>query len=565
MRHGMSLILCVLLGCLVLVSCGKDHGSPTGPDDGTYVLKGMIFMVMRPLTNEPIHITGNGVDRTVLSDDKGVFTVFGLEAGTYTVRAENKNYYFYPDSLEVTVPGSEGRDLEFASVPFDFKENFSTFHDVVVCGRITTEDGNPVANTRIGYAEIRNTTTNQQGYYTFIVPIEPDSTLTVIPSRKGYAYRFSPDSLIVGSDQPVVIADFTASYSGPPLHSISGKWVNHSIVKIPRLSFSAKQGSETIYAMSDSLGRFRFDGLIDGTYIITGPDFFSWQPEQVIVELKGSDARTPDFVTPSFIGQNNFVIRMRVVDRDGNGIPDVSFNYRNTDRNGSILISESIKKSESKKTVTFTPRKDWYTFTPASAKVTLEWKEKWAAPDTVTIPDFIGTGYPVLSVADYFPVRTGASWTYEQTRTGEPSREYTVGISGKISTGGIDYFHTGDPGAAGFSDFRIEGNSVRTSWQGKDAEFLRFGVNPETTWEIGRTSGNYLLNGKFLGMEAVTVPAGTWPDCAKFEVRTTYGETSYYSYTLWFAKGVGMVRSEYVLVNYGETKEAVTLALKSHS
>ena len=316
-----------------------------------------------------------------------------------------------------------------------------------------------------------------------------------------------------------------------------------------------------ITVTSDSLGWFHFDGLLDGTYIITGMDVFSWKPEKATIELKGSDARTPDFIATSYIGPMNYVIAGRAVDKDGNGIADVSIYWQKTDRNGSFQIYKSITKSESGRTYTFTPQKEWYTFTPESAKVTLEWKEKYSSPDTVTIPDFIGSGYPIYFAADYFPLRTGASWTYERAKTGETTREYTVSISGKTASGGVDYFHSAVPGPAELSDFRLEDNSVRTSWRNQDTEFLRFGAVPNTRWEIGLTSRSYPITGTFMGVETVTVPAGTYADCAKFEIRTTYGESTYELYTLWFAKDTGMVRSEYALVNYGGTKDAVTLAL----
>ena len=153
-----NIMLCGLLGCLALITCGKESGNPSGPDEGKYVLKGTVCNIITPLPNETIRVTGNGVNRTALTDINGAFSLSGLEAGAYTVRAEDKNYTFFPDSLEVTFPGSETRILEIVAFDPSLLASFMQFNGITICGRIATADGKPVANVRI-----KDTTTNQWG------------------------------------------------------------------------------------------------------------------------------------------------------------------------------------------------------------------------------------------------------------------------------------------------------------------------------------------------------------------------------------------------------------------
>jgi hypothetical protein len=86
-------------------------------------------------------------------------------------------------------------------------------------------------------------------------------------------------------------------------------------------------------------------------------------------------------------------------------------------------------------------------------------------------------------------------------------------------------------------------------------ELLRFGEFPGTTWEAGKLFDYKTVCVVFLGLETVTVPAGTFIDCMKFQIKC--GDLSHECCTIWLAKGVGIVKSEHVIVNYGELIERI--------
>ncbi len=77
-----------------------------------------------------------------------------------------------------------------------------------------------------------------------------------------------------------------------------------------------------------------------------------------------------------------------------------------------------------------------------------------------------------------------------------------------------------------------------------------------------RLSGTFFLPLPPPGETVSSFPLSGFPDCLKFSVRKEYGSTTHETYTLWFAKDVGTVRSEKVTVNYGEERERVVDALR---
>jgi len=118
-------------------------------------------------------------------------------------------------------------------------------------------------------------------------------------------------------------------------------------------------------------------------------------------------------------------------------------------------------------------------------------------------------------------------------------------------------------GPAGVGAYRVDGTGVYGVVDNRRMEVFRFCVVPGTSWEIPRATSLGAYRATFRGMEDVSVTAGTYKDCMKYELRTG-GSQTYELWTVWFAKGVGMVRQEHTLVNYGEVIERVIDELKRH-
>ncbi len=177
----------------------------------------------------------------------------------------------------------------------------------------------------------------------------------------------------------------------------------------------------------------------------------------------------------------------------------------------------------------------------------------------------------LISAADYFPLVLNAFWT--RTLTNDPDGGigpdiYMDTVTMSSSFEGNSYYII-DSSKMNQQWFRIGENIVYsvisrysfdkpamqsavtegvTKWE---AEYLVFGVKSGTTWKIG-CDDSYEITGIYRGLEDITVPAGTFEDCAKFEIVDKILENGAEmgvstSTILWLGKGVGVVREEFIV------------------
>ncbi|MHB9031075.1 MAG: carboxypeptidase-like regulatory domain-containing protein [Candidatus Latescibacterota bacterium] len=232
-----------------------------------------------------------------------------------------------------------------------------------------------------------------------------------------------------------------------------------------------------------------------------------------------------------------------------------------------------------------------YTFVPLEVPVTVSGKD-------VVVQTFVGTtsgGVPGGNTGSagshtFFPLKLGAAWTYDSQDSEDSSYNYTYTdkVVGTIALGGKTYwmYETTYPGeSVSYSDttlFRVENNVLYGFWSmedmlmkaaskaaklasvtkalvstfGSEMTLLKFGQSAGHAWTIydsGVYAGSSLkVTGKYIGTESVTVPAGSFSNCAKFEVAivmtgkdpsTNITVTSTDTSTQWLAAGVGIVKS----------------------
>ena len=166
-----------------------------------------------------------------------------------------------------------------------------------------------------------------------------------------------------------------------------------------------------------------------------------------------------------------------------------------------------------------------------------------------------------LSAETYMPLKVGATWTYKLIGTvqGEVFTDTTtITIVGTttIAENNKTYFVMGESEEESIY-LRIENNIVYQFSPGEFQELPYFNFNKEVgqSWEIFNESnplGSMALTGKFLGTENITVPAGAFTNCAKFENSVSVilldnsGEVSESfegTGIVWLAPNVGIVKS----------------------
>lgn len=181
-------------------------------------------------------------------------------------------------------------------------------------------------------------------------------------------------------------------------------------------------------------------------------------------------------------------------------------------------------------------------------------------------------------VETFFPFKIGATWTYSSHSVIDTyinDDTYTETITATTPKTGKTYWVMvrAHQGYADTSMFRIENNIVYTFFENfqvakaaklseihkvsriySDLEvpFFKFGLAQGESYTIYNYSANaqsIQLTGKYIGTESVTVSAGTFKNCSKFEITITYQSTQnntsnsdITTNTMWFAPNVGLVK-----------------------
>lgn len=202
----------------------------------------------------------------------------------------------------------------------------------------------------------------------------------------------------------------------------------------------------------------------------------------------------------------------------------------------------------------------------------------------------------------YYPVREGATWGYSSTSSAAPSYSYTDTITSVYANSftltsqydnltrtqewsctdeGISAVSLGGGVSTSMSNLVIETQSASgvtypvtispgDTWQHQ----IDFTGTMDIAGEAGDASGFVFSEFTALGMESVTVPAGTF-DAMKVEVYTTFDALVDFQGTFvpvmfiststsWFVQGIGWVRSESNSEFMGQTTTE-TIELTSYS
>src|SRR6266542_2488349 len=223
--------------------------------------------------------------------------------------------------------------------------------------------------------------------------------------------------------------------------------------------------------------------------------------------------------------------------------------------------------------------------TPTSAPASTEESINTAAPDGVAT---VATEAPITPVAggqcanQYYPVREGATWSYASTGSPAGNYNYTDSITAVRADGYTLTSQFGDltrtqewacrpeglvalqlgGGALTSQNLKLEVTTQNASGVSYPAK-----INTGDTWDYtldftgkmdvagnsGDASGNDKVHFNALGIESVSVPAGTF-DAMKVQVDTTLNINVTYqgvsvpvavtsSYNYWYAEGVGWVKA----------------------
>ncbi len=542
---------------LFILACGKDH-STTGNTPPSASISGIVMAFGAPEAGVMVTARGTGFEDSAMTGSDGRFTFDAVPPGEYTLTPSGTN--MWPLQAKVAAPVPVTAPAVFIHFPLGFT---GIPGRIRFYGLVLNKAGEPVDAVRFtAVSETGDTSfsanTNEFGLAR-LYP-ETGTVCRVLLHKPGYAYTFSPDSSVVAMDDSLLLRLYSAQYTGPELHSVSGRLNIPAGMEDASIGVALKSNGLHTMTTVDAAGRFAYRGLKDGDYIL---DVLA---QRLIFDVVPFTIAGEDLTIPDIIWKNratDYVMRGRVITSTGVPVQGVAVEPTSSDESGEFTVQYEIGRYDrkQKQTITLTPEKEGYTFTPPSLTLELAFAEG-TLDSTITLPDFIAADYSGYRADNFFPLSAASTWTYSRTANSGSVADYTIITSGTVSINNQSFLTLSPEGPGGYTAFRLDGNSVRSVLNGKSVEFLRFGQSPGTSWSIGKAVEMYPLTGTFLGLESVSVPAGMFPDCLKFTVRKEYGSTTHETHTLWFAKDTGMVRSEKVTVNYGEERERVVDVLK---
>src|SRR6266545_4341312 len=292
---------------------------------------------------------GVAVTASATTSSRGRYAFKGLQAGTYTVMPSFAGYVFSPAFRSVTVSGADVTGQDFVS---------ALGHAVsgTISGAVAEGVAVTLSSSVTGTHQVA--TTDAAGRFAFAGVV--DGAYLVTPEAPGYV--FSPASRTVAvSGADVGGQDFWAA----ALHVVSGT-VAGEVIQGVTVSLS-RSGSLLQSATTDAVGAFRFDPMVDGTYVVTpSRTGYVFSPASRAVAVSGADVTGVDFTssTPRYVVSGTVTGATAVTLTLSSGSAVLTTTV--TDAAGQYAFAEVTSGS-----YTVTPSKASYAFSPTSRTVTV--------------------------------------------------------------------------------------------------------------------------------------------------------------------------------------------------
>jgi len=117
-----------VLVSLTIINCGKDSKNPVSP--GSYNLHGKILENGGGVPDVSVQVTGNNIEKTIITQSDGSYLLTDLVDGTYIITPSKNDYSFNPSNVAVVISG------ESVDVDDIIALNLSSFQDIPVLSNV---------------------------------------------------------------------------------------------------------------------------------------------------------------------------------------------------------------------------------------------------------------------------------------------------------------------------------------------------------------------------------------------------------------------------------------------
>ena len=384
----------------------------------------------------------------------------------------------------------------------------------------------------------------------------------------------SNDKSVTGSD-----SDGTYIVSGKVVYEsgagISGVYVNisgstNNTVREENINFSVP---------TDQSGIFTLNNVKNGTYRITPvKSGITFSPTFRSIKVDGANLSVNTFKVYEIQSgnvvdtDNEYKINGRVINESGNGIPEISIGLAGNDLTKStetdsfgFFLFHDIPNG----TYTIAPGKEGLNFNPTYVVVSVRGNDETIRTFIVSEDDD-GEDTGFAGTHSYYPMSRFASWTKKKIVTDikegySTSHEYTIHVKGTHDINEKKYWELVDDDDEFDSYVRIMNEVVYIVSENTESDsplsdelpLLKLNLAPGAPYDImSYSSSEFGFNltltwyGTYHGTEDVSVIAGTFADCKKYEIIYDAAAVAGGAYQreitttfLWLAPDVGIVKS----------------------
>jgi len=398
---------------------GKNFTATAAP---TYSISGTVSGAIA--SGVTISLTGAATATTTTATD-GTYTFSGLADGTYTVTPSKSGYSFTPASISVTISGANQTGKNFVSAVVTgpiFSQDFSGitapalpsgWTTIVTSGNAWKTSASGCADNALMYPYNASAAANSWAFSPGIA-LQSGVTYTLTFNQKVQSSSY-PESLVVKAGAAATVAGQTiAIYSGsnltntactsrtgsftvptsgtyylgfqctsaadmyylyvdditltggaaPTTYSISGT-VSGATASGVTMSLT---GAATATTTTDTSGNYTFSGLANGTYTVTpSKSGYTFSPASTSVTISGANQTGKNFTATAVA---TYSISGTVSGATASGVT-MSLTGASTATTTTATDGTYSFSGLANGTYTVTPSKTGYTFSPASASVTI--------------------------------------------------------------------------------------------------------------------------------------------------------------------------------------------------
>jgi hypothetical protein len=214
----------------VVVSAGGQAAVPT-PAPGTGGIKGRVLSAARrPVAGATVRILGTGTERSLRTDNSGVFSTVGLGPGQYTLQANAPGHMGW--QFGQRAPGQAGRPIVVARDQVVENLDIVLPPGRVISGFVVDEHGEPLEGARVVALELRYVggrltpvqagearTTDDKGRYrlwglhqgSYVVAASVEGLVPAGSKLAAYPRVYFPGTPILGAAFPIELREDTTA------------------------------------------------------------------------------------------------------------------------------------------------------------------------------------------------------------------------------------------------------------------------------------------------------------------------------------------------------------------